>query len=196
MYSAVASFTDVNKLIQSKKQVVEKMNAELEKANGELAVKQGELQKVEDKVGKLEKEYNHNKQEKDRLDSEIQQTADRLIRAEELTKGLADEQIRWKETVEILGDSMKLLVGDVFVSAASVTYYGPFTGPYRDALVKEWLAFCSDAEIPRSENYSLEAVLGDPVEVALNSMGLTAARLVLPPNILIDQELERERPTF
>ena len=47
------------------------MNLELEKANKELSVKQAELQKVEDKVAKLEKEYNDNKQEKDRLDKEI-----------------------------------------------------------------------------------------------------------------------------
>lgn len=40
---------------------------------------------MEDKVGKLEKEYSDNKLEKDRLDKDIQTTADRLIRAEELT---------------------------------------------------------------------------------------------------------------
>ena len=70
-YRAVANFTDVNKQIQAKKSVVEKMNAELDKANKELSFKQEELKKVEDKVGKLEKEYNDNKLEKDRLDKEI-----------------------------------------------------------------------------------------------------------------------------
>ena len=94
---------------------------------------------MEEKVAKLEKEYNDNKQEKDKLDKDIQTTADRLIRAEELTVGLADEQVRWKETVESLGGSIKLLLGDVFIAASSVTYYGPFSGVYRDSLVSDCL---------------------------------------------------------
>lgn len=39
IFRAVANFTDVNKTIVSKKNVVEKMNIELEKANKELSVK-------------------------------------------------------------------------------------------------------------------------------------------------------------
>lgn len=67
----------------------------------------------------------------DALKKEKQVTADRLIRAEELTTGLADEQVRWKETVETLTSSMALLIGDIYVSASCVAYYGPFTGVYR-----------------------------------------------------------------
>ncbi|KAL4466850.1 hypothetical protein ABPG74_010447 [Tetrahymena malaccensis] len=183
---AVANFTDVNKQIQSKKNVVDKMNQELDKANKELSVKQAELQKVEDKVAKLEKEYNDNKLEKDRLDKEIQTTADRLVRAEELTQGLADEQIRWKETVGTLGDQIKLLVGDVFVAGASVTYYGPFTGTYREDLVKQWLQKCEDMQIPKSENYVLENVLGDPVEIRnWNAKGLPSDSVSINNGILV-----------
>jgi dynein heavy chain len=83
------------------------------------------------KVEKLEKEYNQNKLEKDRLDNEITTCEQRLIRAEQLNSGLADEAIRWKETVEILAEDMKLLLGNVFIAGASVSYYGPFTGVYR-----------------------------------------------------------------
>ena len=64
-----------------------------------------------------------------------QLTSDRLVRAEELTHGLADEQVRWKETVETLGQEIKLVMGNVFIAASSVAYYGPFTGTYREELV-------------------------------------------------------------
>ncbi|EGR30170.1 hypothetical protein IMG5_139330 [Ichthyophthirius multifiliis] len=183
---AVANFTEVNKLIQAKKSVVDKMNVELDKANKELAIKQGELMKVEEKVGKLEREYNENKQEKDRLDQDIQKTADRLVRAEELTVGLADEQVRWKETVESLGGQIKLLLADVFVASASVTYYGPFTGTYRENLVQKWLEKCQAEQIQTSENYSLDQVFGEPVEIRnWNAKGLPSDSVSVNNGILV-----------
>ena len=45
--------------------------------------------------------------------------------------GLADEKIRWAENIEILTSSLNKVTGDVFVAAASLCYYGPFTGIYR-----------------------------------------------------------------
>ncbi len=48
-----------------------------------------------------------------------------------LILGLADEAIRWKDTVASLIEDIKLLPGNVFVAASSVAYYGPFTGIYR-----------------------------------------------------------------
>ncbi|EGR31243.1 hypothetical protein IMG5_115030 [Ichthyophthirius multifiliis] len=183
---AVANFTDVNKQINSKKAIVEKMNNELQKANKELNIKQSELRKVEEKVGKLEKEYNDNKQEKDRLDKDIQTIGDRLIRAEELSTGLADEQIRWKETVGVLGEQIKLLIGDVFIAASSVTYYGPFTGTYREELVQQWLQKCQDLNILVSEQQSLEYVLGDPVQIRnWNAKGLPSDSVSINNGIIV-----------
>ena len=40
--------------------------------------------------------------EKEKLDAEITKTEQRLERANQLTEGLSDEQVRWKETVEYL----------------------------------------------------------------------------------------------
>ena len=54
-----------------------------------------------------------------------------LGRAEELTVGLADEQERWKETVLFLTEEIKLLIGNVFIAGATISYLGPFTGQFR-----------------------------------------------------------------
>lgn len=93
-----------------------------------MKVKQDELGAVIKKVNDLEALYNANKQEKDRLDKEISTTEGRLVRAEELTVGLADEQERWKETVLTLTEEIKLLLGNVFLSSATISYLGPFSG--------------------------------------------------------------------
>lgn len=42
-------------------------------------------------MNELEAMYKDNKQQKDKLDAEIKTTEDRLVRAEDLSVGLADE---------------------------------------------------------------------------------------------------------
>ncbi len=55
------------------------------------------------------------------------------LAAEKLISALGDESVRWKATAEELGDSMLLLVGDVFLSAACISYTGAFTGGWMGA---------------------------------------------------------------
>lgn len=57
------------------------------------------------------------------------------------------------------------LVGDVFLSAACIAYYGAFTGQYREELVGNWISRCKDLGIPVSEDCTLTGVLASPVEV-------------------------------
>jgi len=73
--------------------------------------------------------------------------------------------VRWKENVERLGADLKVILGNVFLASASISYYGPFTGLYRENLVNTWLEKLKELEIPCSENYSLRYVLGNEVEV-------------------------------
>jgi dynein heavy chain len=58
-------------------------------------------------------------------------TKKRLERAGKLTSGLSEEGVRWRATGEQLQKQIELLVGDVFISAACIAYYGAFTGSFR-----------------------------------------------------------------
>jgi len=84
-------------------------------------------------------------------------------RAEKLVVLLADEAVRWKETVEVLDVDIQDLVGNVFLSCACVSYFGAFTGVYRTRLTTNWTEWCTEREIPCSDSFSLVKVLGDPV---------------------------------
>lgn len=64
-------------------------------------------------------------------DSQADLTRLRLDRAGKLISGLADEGVRWQATADQLQSQTELLVGDVFLSAACIAYYGAFTGSYR-----------------------------------------------------------------
>ena len=55
------------------------------------------------KVEELKKILQETLDEKNRLEGEVELTGNRLQRAEKLTVGLADEQVRWAQSVEMLG---------------------------------------------------------------------------------------------
>ena len=57
------------------------------------------------------------------------------------------------------------VVGDVFVAAACVAYYGAFTSKYREELVNHWITHCVELEIPVTEGLTLSSVLADPYEI-------------------------------
>lgn len=61
-----------------------------------------------------------------------------LSNADKLVGGLGGEETRWKETVEVLKDAYVNILGDVIVSAATISYLGPFTADFRTNLVKSW----------------------------------------------------------
>uniref|UniRef100_A0A7S2W474 Dynein heavy chain n=1 Tax=Mucochytrium quahogii TaxID=96639 RepID=A0A7S2W474_9STRA len=141
------------------------MNEALADANAILAEKQAALQEVVDKVNTLQATCEETLSEKNRLAKEAQNTRARLERAEKLTSGLASEGIRWKESVEQSAEEIKYLVGDMFLASACVSYYGSFTGAYREKLLNSWLSEVKSAGIPCSNTFSLVKVIGDPVLV-------------------------------
>lgn len=89
----------------------------------------------------------------------------RMGRAEKLVVLLADEGVRWQETVKILSQELTELVGNVFLSSACISYFGAFTGVYRKLLTDQWIQICSDMKIPCSASFNLVKVMGDPVTI-------------------------------
>ncbi|CAN0524952.1 unnamed protein product, partial [Laminaria digitata] len=59
------------------------------------------------------------------------------------------------------------LIGDAFLACGCLSYYGPFTGGYRDDLVACWMRRVREEGIPCSDGggFSLIGTLGDPVEI-------------------------------
>ena len=57
------------------------------------------------------------------------------------------------------------MVGNVFVAAACVAYFGAFTSLYRHELISSWIQRCKELEIPVSDDFSLINVLADAFEI-------------------------------
>ncbi len=56
-------------------------------------------------------------------------------------------------------------MGDTFLSAACIAYYGAFTGPYRASLVAAWIARSQELSIPASPSCNLHTSHASPAQV-------------------------------
>ena len=148
---AMDVYSRVAKEVEPKRKHLEGMNAELAATQAALQAKKDELQKVLDRVALLRKQCDEAVSTKESLIKESNLTKARLIRAEQLTSGLANEQVRWTASVKNLRKGLDDLVGDVFLSAACISYYGAFTGNYRTEMVEHWVTEMKATCIPSSE---------------------------------------------
>lgn len=78
------------------------------------------------------------------------------------------------------------MVGNVFVAAACVAYFGAFTSLYRHELISSWIQRCKELEIPVSDDFSLINVLADPFEIRQwNADGLPRDSVSIENAILV-----------
>jgi dynein heavy chain len=116
----------------------------LQEAQERLAGSKAALKKVQDKVADLKakldglmKQYEAAVDASQKIAARAQKTKSKMALAERLVGGLADEKIRWGKTIDGLRTRNDLLVGDVLIAAAFVSYIGPFTRKFRDMIVQD-----------------------------------------------------------
>ena len=183
---AMDKYAKVSEEVQPKRDRLEQMNKILADAMGRLKITQARLKKEMDKVAALEEKRQKVLDERDRLTMEAQTTGIRLERAGVLTDSLKSEHVRWQENVAKLTVQMRNVVGDTFLSSACISYYGPFTGVYRNELVQHWVSKASELKIPVSENFDLQEVMGDPMTIRdWNIKGLPADTVSVNNGILV-----------
>ncbi|CAG5121595.1 unnamed protein product, partial [Candidula unifasciata] len=183
---AMDLYAKVFRTVEPKRVALAKAQQELDTVMSLLKEKQSKLAAVEAKIAQLQKSYDDSVAEKMKLERNIATTAGRLKRSSKLTTALADEQIRWKESVVQFEVQINNVVGDVFISAACVAYYGAFTASYRQELVQGWTEQCLQLEIPVTEGMTLETVLADPFEIRQwNADGLPRDQVSVENAILV-----------
>jgi dynein heavy chain len=84
------------------------------------------LTEVEEGIATLQAKYNDCVNKKEELERKVQECEDRLVRADKLIGGLADEKDRWAESVTTLDQQITSITGSVLVAAGYVAYLGPF----------------------------------------------------------------------
>ena len=185
---AMDVYADVAKEVAPKQARLDEMKAQLDLTTSQLKEKQSQLKTVLDRVAVLQKTCDDTVAEKTRLQAESDTTAKRLVRAEKLTSGLNSEGERWKKTIISLAEEKINLIGDCFLSCACISYYGGFTGVYRDQLIENWLEQANHLSIPASPKFSLTNTLGDPVQIReWQNQGLPTDPVSVNNGILVDK---------
>uniref|UniRef100_A0ACB8FUS7 Dynein heavy chain 11, axonemal n=1 Tax=Sphaerodactylus townsendi TaxID=933632 RepID=A0ACB8FUS7_9SAUR len=91
------------------------------------------------------------------------------------------EKVRWSHSIKAFEAQEITVCGDVLLTAAFVSYVGPFTKLYRQELVYHmWLPFLKSQKmpIPISEDIDLAAMLTDDAVIAVwNNEGLPSDRM-------------------
>lgn len=162
---AMDSFAKVYKVVEPKIKRKEAAEAELKDVMKVLRQKQKELATVEAKIQSLRDSLEEKQREFQEIQDDVDLTFGRINRAGRLTSALADEQIRWRETVKMLTADLGCVPGDVLVAAACVAYLGAFSNQYRREMCALWVDKCREFSIPSSSEFNLLKVLGDAYEM-------------------------------
>ena len=183
---AMDTYSAVAKTVEPKKKALNEAQSTLDSVMGALKVKQDTLKAVTDKVAALQAQLKEAQDESQKLIDEAALTEARLGRAGILTGALGDEAERWTAETADLAVQITLLVGDVFMSSACISYFGAFDSIYRKRITTTWLEGCKAKEIPSSDTFSLPGIMGEPVTIRQwNLDGLPSDSLSTENGILV-----------
>ncbi|CAG9860518.1 unnamed protein product [Phyllotreta striolata] len=170
---AIDKYAKTFRLVEPKRKRLKQAEVELAQVMAVLKEKQAKLAEVEGMIASLQNQFDQTIAEKEALINNMELTAARLNRAGRLNIALADEQIRWEESVKKFGVQMDNCLGDVAMAAANVAYLGAFTSNYRYELTSMWEQKCKAFKIACTDGFSLINVLADPYDIRMwNACGL------------------------
>jgi dynein heavy chain len=162
---AMHKYHFVAKGVAPKRQRLAEAQASLNSTLAILNEAKARLREVEEGIATLQQKYEECMAKKQDLAEKCELCSARLGRAEKLIGGLADEKVRWAESVSLFDAQLKNIVGDVLVAAGSVAYLAPFTGEFRNELISSWINKLTSYQVQHDAHSSLVRTLGDPVKI-------------------------------
>ncbi|XP_060103688.1 dynein axonemal heavy chain 11 [Heteronotia binoei] len=167
--------------VEPKRQALSQANAELATATEKLEAIRKKLSELGLNLQKLTASFEEATAEKVRCQEDVSRTNKTIELANRLVKGLESEKVRWNHSVKVFEAQEITVCGDVLLTAAFISYVGPFTKLYRQQLVHHmWLPFLKSQKIPISitEDIDLTAMLTDDAVIAAwNNEGLPSDRM-------------------
>jgi dynein heavy chain len=125
--------------VEPKRRALDEANVQLDEAKGTLHKVIAKVEGLQAELDTLTAELDAANLSKAEAEAAVAKGQLKLGLAGRLTTSLASENIRWAVNVRKLEANKTLLVGDVLLAAAFVSYIGPFTKPFRDRLLaEEW----------------------------------------------------------
>ena len=91
----------------------------------------------------------------------------KLSLANRLVSALGAEGERWKQSIVSVGEQLEVVLGDVLMASAFVSYIGPFNIQYRNLIMKQiFTKFFKENKIPVSADPNPLNILTTEAEMA------------------------------
>jgi dynein heavy chain len=147
----------------------------------ELAIVMEKVRVIVEKVDGLKRQLDEAVAKKQAVEDDANKLSLNLSLANRLVNGLADENVRWTANVKMFELEKLTMIGNALVSAAFVSYIGPFNSNFRkDLWNTQWIGDIIAKEIPFTEGVDPLGVLSDDaVQAVWKTQGLPADRVSL-----------------
>jgi dynein heavy chain len=143
-------------------------NEKLAAANAKKAEVDALVAKLNSELQVLLDTYNAAMKEKNDAIAAAEKCERKMSLATRLVSALGSEQDRWAQSIIDIGELLKVIIGDVLLASAFVSYVGPFNKQFRDKiLLDSFLPFFGQNNIPMSENSNPIQILSDDATQAL-----------------------------
>jgi dynein heavy chain len=148
-------------------------------AEEQLATVKAAVAAVEAKLQELQNMFEQATAEKQAVEAQAEACTTRIGLAHRLVGGLSSENERWGNEIEALQKRSNLLVGDVMLAAAFVSYVGAFDKALRNRLwVDTWQPDIREKGIPLSEGVDpLSQLTDDANNARMMQQGLPSDRV-------------------
>ncbi|KAM6276202.1 LOW QUALITY PROTEIN: dynein axonemal heavy chain 11 [Spheniscus humboldti] len=155
-------------------------NTELAAATEKLEAIRKKLLVLDSNLSKLTASLEKAVAEKVQYEDDVTRTNKTIELANRLVKGLESENVHWSQSVENIKAQKKTLCGDIILTAAFVSSFGPFTKQYRELMEHFWIPFLKSQKVPAPVAEGLDpiATLKDDATIAAwSNEGLPGDRM-------------------
>jgi len=152
---------------------VAEAKATLEAANAKKAEVDALVADLNAKLQVLLDQFNIVMKEKNDAMAAAEKCERKMNLAQRLVGALGSELDRWQQSIIDCGESLKVIIGDVLLASAFVSYVGPFNKKFRDNIMANFVEFFEKNNIPMSPNSNPLTILTDEAKIAgWNTYGL------------------------
>ena len=175
----ITMYYDVVISVEPKKLAVAEAQETLAAANSKKEEMETLVADLTEKLAKLQKEFKIAMDAKEAAEAEAARCASRLDLANRLVNALGSESERWNNAIAKLTIDIELVVGDVLLASAFVSYVGPFNKKFREIIIDdEFVTFFKKNNIPSSPgNNPLEILTDDATTAGWNQQKLPSDRV-------------------
>ena len=163
----IVIYADIFKKVEPLRIALDGAQAELDEATDKLVGIRARVAELQELLAGLAADFDAATKSKEAAIETVRSGKERLDLAQRLTRALGSEGVRWSANIIVLQRDFDLLVGDVLLASAFISYVGPFTKPYRTAMIEDyWVPFMREAALKAEQMNLDEDEEGENPEIA------------------------------